>query len=789
MTQRTSNVILSYSVDQAGLQKALDGNKRLAGSYASIEDAAAALNLNTEQIAQLQAQAGQASTTAANQVAQAQQKAATSYDQVAASAEKAAQAQADAATAGKGISSQQAASRIAGLGGIVGGQAGGELFRDASQFIQLTSTFGAAGAGAAGLALGLKALSDSEKHGEEVTKQVTDAQKAYFEAIESGSRDSIKNARDQAATALKVSQDLQSYYQQVLSQAGVDINQQLGLLAPIAKIGEALGLPGATGITKGYVDALAAANTAVAQNTALLGAYDRALDASGVAARAATQAEEDLVKARDELLAPIADKQMKDAQLAIRANEMTDADRQKRIGEINEEIRILEARRKAQDTTVAADIELGKQEEALKNERDFLGNVTNTYAQAEANLAKQRADQLKIITDSITYSQQLAEQIRSATVDQTTDRLAALQEEREALLTFIPELEKLAPVSEDAAKQLEAAQLRLGQIGNNYSDQLTRVLPAAILRSQQQLTADIAKLAADSAAKIEQIQADERDKEADAQAKAVSDRADAERKAEQDRQSALEDHLKRVADIESSFQKDYRSAVFKRDAVAAYEAEQKRKQDLDKEQSDYDERVKKVDDALAEQNRVIDQRLNEQLQQARAAADKSIQQERQRLNAEANEKIAAYNAQLAALSSFTTQGTNQIASFVNGALSFLGRLPSQIGSPTPISVIETPGSWTPLPPVTGTQPGHLPRNQVGIGYYATGIARVPSDGLAYLHAGERVLTAAQNRMFSANANRGDIVINLGGIHGTKLSRRQIIDMIDDRIDETLPPDW
>jgi hypothetical protein len=289
-------------------------------------------------------------------------------------------------------------------------------------------------------------------------------------------------------------------------------------------------------------------------------------------------------------------------------------------------------------------------------------------------------DQLSILADSIDYHRQLAEQIRTSTVEQVGDRLNALREEAEALRTFIPELEKLAPTSEDAARQLDEARKRLGQISDDYADQITRVLPAALARAYRQLADDLVKIRAESQRKIEQIEAERGEKEQDAQRDRDKAYVDAQEKRDDALNKLAEDQAAAREKIERKANADIANAVFARNALAAYMAQKQKEEDLADLKKDGEKRAREIEKQFDDQKRLADRRYREQLDAARQAADKAIALERQRARDEINERVKAYNEQIAGLRNFNVQGTQYVYDFVNNTLVGLAHLVSQAKS-------------------------------------------------------------------------------------------------------------
>ena len=104
---------------------------------------------------------------------------------------------------------------------------------------------------------------------------------------------------------------------------------------------------------------------------------------------------------------------------------------------------------------------LNDQIDLARDKLDAVSSITFTYGDFLKRESDIRAEQLGIINNSISYSQQLSEQVRKATVESIADRLHGLQEESRAIQTFLPQLEELAPTSKEAADQLREAQTRL----------------------------------------------------------------------------------------------------------------------------------------------------------------------------------------------------------------------------------------------------------------------------------------------------------------------------------------
>lgn len=110
---------------------------------------------------------------------------------------------------------------------------------------------------------------------------------------------------------------------------------------------------------------------------------------------------------------------------------------------------------------------------------------------------------------------------------------------------------------------------------------------------------------AEHAEKLQQI-------DDDAGAKAEEARKKSNEKAEEDERK----HRQRIAEIEQRYNYDAEAAVANRDALALYKAQQKRQEDLDKEQTNY-----------AERQKVLETQLDEQLETIKEAAKKAADTE------------------------------------------------------------------------------------------------------------------------------------------------------------------
>lgn len=420
--------------------------------------------------------------------------------------------------------------------------------------------------------------------------------------------------------------------------------------------------------------------------------------------------------------------------------------------------------------------------------------------EAESNALK---DQLALVQESISYQQELASMVRTATVEQVADRLYALEEEKRALETYLPLLEQLAPSSKEAADALKEAQTRLGTLAGEWSDILSQVLPAAVLRAQQQLQSDGEKLRAQSQIKLDQIEEQRLEKEAEAATK----RAEAVFAAEEKRDKALnklaEEQAREREKIERKSNAAIANSVYARDALQTYLNLQQKQEQLKDLQEQGEERKKELNAQAQEERERADENYRKALRQAQEAADKAVRLERARFAAEIAERVAAYNQQLSLLSAFNVQATAIVANTAANVNRELAK-------------IQPPASWANKGqqtneeiiaglPISNTLYGSAAQQQrdreaaIALAYaqyysrnygtgatrsggfipqYETGIDYVPHDGLAFLHKGERVVPARENR-----AGAG---LNISiPIYGTQLTKRDIMDYAAEELSQTL----
>lgn len=175
---------------------------------------------------------------------------------------------------------------------------------------------------------------------------------------------------------------------------------------------------------------------------------------------------------------------------------------------------------------------------------------------------------------------------------QSTDEIQALNDKIDGLDNQIAGLLDASSAYADALAVQETRQEAFNEAFEGMGDALEKVEAASkkVMDIQERIGENDAEHAAD----MERIDTESKVKEEDARKKADI-------KAEED----LRKHLQKVAEIEQHYAYEAEAAVGSRDALALYKAQQKRAEDLNKEQTAYDEQQKALQTQLDEQLETI----------------------------------------------------------------------------------------------------------------------------------------------------------------------------------------
>lgn len=712
-----------------------------------------------------------------------------------------------------------------------------------ASFGQLGATLGIAGAAVIGVAIAFDRFNQQLEGSKRLLTGALAAQDNYYRAL--GELTSTQ-AADQVAELQRLRPILEQEANELRSQLESAFTQ--ASQTPLGDVGaRALFNQLPTGALKEELDK---AEAALQENIQTEARLTQGREAGVFAANDAEAAEAELAKQRREQanlvlqeLASGTSDLVQRAQIQARAQTLTADGRRQEIEALSLQITALSASKAEYDRVVAstqrgteiykiyndASTELGEQIASLTNEQQALIDSSITYADVQAQLRGQIQSQLAVIKDSVAAQQQLFAQIRTATVEQSAERLSAIQEEQAALERVLPELRRLAPESEDAAQALAEAQARLGQLSDEFSLTVIRVIPAALRRAQTELNADLAKLSTESNTKLEAIAEQQREKEADA----LEKRSKAFEASEEKRGKALNDLAEKQAEqrqrIERKSNAEITNAIFARDALAAYLAMQERAEQLADLKADRESRQKEINAQYKDERAQAQQNYQDALKQAQDAANKARVQEAQRLRQEYDQRQNAYNTQLALLNQFNLDATAQIRAFkdsANAELALLkvpsvnsGTYTASGNTGTSVKGNVTGGSLNsgftlPANPYIGQtvpdgtgkywlwngrawQPASVQRYAAG--GTARGLGMVNDGGgvesgyqrnkLMLFSEPTRIFSAEQTRQIMGGGRGGNnLTINIP-IQGSRLTKAQIKDIVDETIDETLPAEW
>ncbi len=272
------------------------------------------------------------------------------------------------------------------------------------------------------------------------------------------------------------------------------------------------------------------------------------------------------------------------------------------------------------------------------------GLAANAFAANDAAAAEEKlAEARKAADDRITQTELDRAHAAADAMKMTAAERQKEADSIEAEITALEEFQATLDSGSPAAKQLNVEitdlENRLTEITgvthswadtladidqraesvNNLFDALTKEGEAE--QKVAEARQAVADAATDHADKLRSIDADEADKEA-------ADRAKAAQQAEDDQAK----HLQKLADIDKQYATDHEAAVGNRDALANYQAAQKR-----------DDATTKENEAYALQEQQLQAHLDDQLAQDRAAQQKQIAEENASYNKRNAQLIRALN--------------------------------------------------------------------------------------------------------------------------------------------------
>jgi len=391
--------------------------------------------------------------------------------------------------------------------------------------------------------------------------------------------------------------------------------------------------------------------------------------------------------------------------------------------------------------------------------------------------AERQLDQARI-QSSINLRQQMYAFERNPNAEALTNRLQELNDERRAIQDSLGYLEANRQDSEEANQTFRNAVNRLREIRLEFN-QLARGETATAIRGlNEQLQTEVSEIITQSNLRIAQL----RQQQADAEAKALAERNtalfEAQRKANLAREKQEEEHQTTLRRIVSRANATIANAVASRDALAAYLAEQNKKQQIAEENESNAQRLEAIDTALREENRTIELRYQQQVQTAQETARRAIETERAKAQAEISLRNQAATTILRNLQS-ALQAQIAIENAANEA-----RILATLNTQDRISAILLESQRRYIVPQSAIVPPSAVQKQIrdewngipGLPKYEHGTPYVQRTGPAIVHRGERIIPASQNsggwprRMMQGVP---PVVIN-----GYGLNRRQVVQMVD-----------
>lgn len=557
MAKQTVETVFKYAVDK----NSIDGVERAAAELEAALNSArgelAQYGTTSRQAMSRVESAIEAGTRALREQEAAIDRVGQSYDEAAAAAKR-------ASSAGGGMSSVDKIDRIGSVGSqIASGLGQGELANVLGLVGDLAGGFDSLGLvmGGVGLAVaGATAIfnhfaaqaEEAAKRAEAAINAQFDVQQSYVDAITGGMTSTEAQAAVERLSA--VNEVLQKQY------------EELAAVAPPQPDFTAYGVLGefnnAQEVFEQFKTRLQEIQTEIDKNNQLADRYVFGIEAGTFAINDRTQAEEDAAAASQRWM----DARWQNEQSFREKIDSMDAEaRGERIREIEREIDRLKEWSLEQGISDAQRQELVTSELLLRQERNFLLDVTRTTADAENELAAARNAQ-----------------------SERTDA---------------------------------------------YLDSITRVVEAE--EASAKAKKELADAEAANAAKLKEIEDAFKATQADLETKHKEDLAKIEADGGKERERIAKDFAKRRADIE----KQMDDAVAARDQVAYDRLKDQHEKTKDEEE----DAQKELEVRLAEQRKTLKDSYDKQLADARAAADKSIAQEKARWDTERATRQNAVN--------------------------------------------------------------------------------------------------------------------------------------------------
>jgi hypothetical protein len=316
----------------------------------------------------------------------------------------------------------------------------------------------------------------------------------------------------------------------------------------------------------------------------------------------------------------------------------------------------------------------------------FLGLPGKEAAEAEAEAQQQALDALLARRDA---EQEISELLRTASAEQVNTRQDQIEDEIAAIKSILPELRQLAQTSDDAAKQLEAAENQLSSLTAEAA-RLDEIEPAVRLREfreeadklEKGLTDSIDRLTKardnrlnDLAAKLETSLGNLGDAYAEAVRKDKTAGTDALEEFFKDERQRVKDHRADLLRIQQEGDLRATDAAADRNIRGALEAERDTQKQLEQQQKTFDAESEKraqeleelkdhIEDTQRDRFRDYQKRYNDLI----AANQREVQATNQKYQADITMQVQAYNVELANLNTLLRGEMNMKAQGYNGML-------------------------------------------------------------------------------------------------------------------------
>lgn len=373
---------------------------------------------------------------------------------------------------------------------------------------------------------------------------------------------------------------------------------------------------------------------------------------------------------------------------------------------------------------------------------DHEATVTNFINAVDAIQQKANAEFLAGLQERVSFEQDYLELLREGSPEQIQDRIQALADEKAAIEQFLPELERIAATTPEAAAALAEYQARLETIEEHttrFGDAMITAATKAIGILDSEFTAEVTKIEAEREKAIGEAFADLQKGlgELDADVLKKSRELGAENvEALQEYQDAERDiiakHREKVLEIERKTREDVTDAAARLDAAGVFSAKKRGEEQISEANKSLNEERAKNQEKLAEtqknlaaealelqtyymerRNQLITEnqtelmQLNAKFNAEISTAQTAYQTERNQLQSHLNAQLAARQAAQARENSILSRGLNYaqnaLSNFTNNLARQMGSLQAQRQAGSLPGALLTANSVAPAMPTFGSK--------------------------------------------------------------------------------------